>query len=225
MSIKEHQDKGYDRAVSIFSPDGYLLQVEYAEKAVNLGATSMAITYEGGIVFICDRKIKSKLLVKESFRKIFEVDDTIAVCGSGVMSDGRRLIEQAQDYAKENRTQFEEQVDVLSVVKDIANIQQYYSQSGGIRPFGVCLLFGAIEDNEPKLYQTTPSGTYMRYKAISQGQNSFEINEELEKEYKEKLSKNDAKNLGLKILKKIKEKDFREEDLEIKFLEKKGLFI
>ena len=223
MSIKEHQERGYDRAVSMFSPDGYLLQVEYAEKAVNLGATSLVISYKDGILFVCDRKIKSKLLVKESFKKVFEIDSTLFVCGSGVMSDGRRLIEQAQDCAKEFRVKFESQIDVISIVKDIANIQQYYSQSGGIRPFGVSLIFGSIENGESKIYQTTPSGVYMRYKGVSAGQDSSAINEKLEEVYRDNLSLDEAKKLCINLLREVKEKNFSHKDLEIKYLNKDGI--
>jgi proteasome alpha subunit len=219
MSIQEHQDKGYDRHVGMFSPDGLLLQVEYAEKAVTLGATSIGIVYDKGIVFLCERKIKSKLLIKENFRKIFEIDSKIFVCGSGVMSDGRRLIEQAQDYAKENRVKFEEQIDIISVVKDIANIQQYYSQSGGLRPFGVSLIIGGIENNEKKLYQTTPSGIFLRYRAISVGRNSNKINEFLEENYKNDLTYEKALKLGIDCFENLTLKSFKKEDLEIKKVE------
>jgi 20S proteasome alpha/beta subunit len=95
-TIKQHQEMGYDRSVGMFSPDGLLLQVEYAEKAVKLGTSVLAITTKDGITFVGDRKIKSKLLIKDSFKKVFEVDSHIAIAGAGVMSDGRRLIEHSQ---------------------------------------------------------------------------------------------------------------------------------
>lgn len=202
-TIKQHQEMGYDRSVGMFSPDGLLLQVEYAEKAVKLGSSVTALLTKEGIVFIGDRKIKSKLLVKDSFKKVFSVDNHIAVAGAGVMSDGRRLIEQAQVYAQEKRAKLDSEIDVLSLVKDIANIQQYYSQAGGLRPFGVSLLVGGIQDSEPVLFQTTPAGMYMRYLAISVGSQSEKINEGLEKEYKENLSNKEAIKIGLKLYKEV----------------------
>jgi len=207
-NIKQHQEMGYDRAVSMFSPDGLLLQVEYAEKAVRLGTTTLAITTKEGIIFIGDRKIKSKLLVKESFKKIFEIDSHIMVAGSGVMSDGRRLIEQAQTMAQEHRVKFENPIDLISLVKDIANIQQYYSQAGGLRPFGVSLLIGGIENNKSQLYVTTPSGIYIKFLARSVGNLSDKINENLEENYKENLSNKDAIKLGLKAFKEAMQDNF-----------------
>ncbi len=218
-NIKQHQEMGYDRAVSMFSPDGLLLQVEYAEKAVKLGATTLAMTTKEGIVFIGDRKIKSKLLVKDSFKKIFEVDNHIMIAGSGVMSDGRRLIEQAQTIAQEHRVKFENPIDIISLVKDIANIQQYYSQAGGLRPFGVSLLIGGIENKKPKLYITTPSGIYMKYLAKSAGNFSSKINEFLEENYKNNMTNKDAIKLGLSAFKNAEEDDFDLNKLDVGVLD------
>jgi proteasome alpha subunit len=218
-TIKQHQEMGYDRSVGMFSPDGFLLQVEYAEKAVKLGSTVLGITTKEGIVFIGDRKIASKLLIKDSFKKVFEIDSHICVTGAGVMSDGRRLIEQAQVISQENKVKYDEKIDLISLVKQIANIQQYYSQAGGLRPFGVKLLMGGIENKKPSLYVTTPSGMYMRFTAHSVGQLSDKINEALEKEYKKDISNKDAIKLGLKLFKDALGEDFDSERFDIGVLD------
>jgi proteasome alpha subunit len=220
-NIKEHQSMGYDRAVSIFSPDGLILQIEYAEKAVKLGAPVMAITTKEGVVFFGDRKIRSKLLIKESFKKVFEIDENIFVVGSGVMSDGRRLIEQSQIIAQEHRIKFENEIDILSLVKDIANIKQYYSQSGGYRPFGVSLLIGGFEGEKAVLYQTTPSGMYLKYLARAVGSNSDDLNKYLEENYKENLTNDKAIELGIKAFEEVFKNDFNKDRLDIVSLTKK----
>lgn len=206
---------GYDRSVGMFSPDGLLLQVEYAEKAVKLGSSITAITTKEGIVFVGDRKITSKLLIKESFRKIAEADTHVLLGGAGVMSDGRRLIEQAQIISQEHKANYQNPIDIISLVKDVANIQQYYSQSGGLRPFGVSLLIGGIENSKPILYQTTPSGIFMRFLARSVGNVSDKINEGLEEEYKENMSNNDAIKLAMKLYKKALETEFDHERFDV----------
>lgn len=214
-TIKQHQEMGYDRSVGMFSPDGLLLQVEYAEKAVKLGSSVLALTTKEGLVFIGDRKITSKLLVKDSFKKVFEVDNHILVSGAGVMSDGRRLIEQAQFVAQDSKAKMQNPVDIISLVKDIANIQQYYSQSGGVRPFGVSLLIGGVEDNKPILYQTMPSGIYMKFLARCVGNVSDKINDALEEEFKEGMSNKDAVKLGLSLYKKALDNDYSAERFDV----------
>ncbi len=223
-NVKQHQEMGYDRTVSMFSPDGLLLQVEYAEKAVKLGSTVLAITTKEGIVFIGDRKIKSKLLIKESFRKVFEIDEHIITTGAGVMSDGRRLIEQSQTIAQEHRVKFENPIDILSLVKDIANIQQYYSQSGGLRPFGVSLLIGGIENNKPHLYMTTPSGIYIKFLARSVGSHGDKINEILEEKYSDNLTNEKAIKLGVEAFKEVLKDDFNINRLDVGIIDLNGNF-
>jgi proteasome alpha subunit len=214
-NTKQHQEMGYDRSIGMFSPAGVNLQIEYAEKAVTLGAPVLAITTKEGIVYVADRKLKSKLLVKNSLKKIISVDNHIIISGSGVMSDGRRLIEQSQVMAQEHRVKYQTASDILSIVKDLANIKQHYSQSGGVRPFGVSLLIGAIEDGKPKLYQTTPSGMYFNYLAKSIGTSSRKIDEYLEENYKENMSNKDAIKLGLKAFKEVQDKNFDIERFEV----------
>jgi proteasome alpha subunit len=214
-NTKQHQEMGYDRSIGMFSPAGVNLQIEYAEKAVTLGAPILAMTTKQGIVYIVDRRLKSKLLVKDSLKKVISVDNHIIISGSGVMSDGRRLIEQSQVMAQEHRIKYQTPTDVLSMVKDLANIKQHYSQSGGVRPFGVSLLIGAIEDGMPKLYQTTPSGMYFNYLAKSVGTNSNKIDTFLEENYKENMSNKDAIKLGLKAYKQVQDKNFDIERFEV----------
>lgn len=221
-TIKQHQEMGYDRSVGMFSPDGLILQVEYAEKAVQLGTTVLAITTTKSVVFIGDRKITSKLLVKNSLKKIFKVDNHIAITGSGAMSDGRRLIEQSQYIAQDHFVKVQTPIDCVALVKDLANIQQHYSQSGGLRPFGVALLIGAYENEEAHLYQTTPSGMYIKFKARSVGSLSKDVNEVLENEYKESLSTQDALNLGIKAFKEALKDEFNIERFDIAVLDKEG---
>ena len=222
MTIKQHQEMGYDRSSGMFSPDGLILQVEYAEKAVKLGATVLGITTKEGVVLIGDRKIKSKLLVKDSFKKVFEIDDHIGVTGAGAMSDGRRLIEESQAIAQKHKVSYQNPIDILSLVKDIANIQQYYSQAGGLRPFGVSLLVGGYENNKGYLYQTTPSGMYLRYHAHSIGHLGDKINEKLENSYKENMTNEAAIKFGLKLFKEVLEEEYSIERFDIAIVSKEG---
>ncbi len=221
-TIKQHQEMGYDRSAGMFSPDGLILQVEYAEKAVKLGATVLGITTKEGVVLIGDRKMKSKLLVKDSFKKVFEIDEHIGVTGAGAMSDGRRLIEEAQSIAQKHKVTYQNPIDVLSLVKDVANIKQYYSQAGGLRPFGVSFLIGGFENNQGYLYQTTPSGVYLRFLAYSIGSLGDKINEKLEETYKEGMSTKDAIKYGLSLFEEVLGDEFSKERFDIAVIDKKG---
>ncbi len=196
-----HQMMGYDRAITLFSPDGRLLQVEYAKKTVRQGSTVVGIVYKDGVVLIADKRIKDPLLVEEELEKISLIDKHIIVASAGIISDARVLINYARRRAQDYRFVYDSPIDVLEVVTDIADINQYYTQAGGFRPFGVSLLVGGVDNQGRALYTIDPTGIYFRYKAYSIGEGEDEVNEFLRKNYKENLSKEAAIKLGLQALK------------------------
>ena len=120
-----HQIMGYDRAITMFSPDGRLLQVEYAKKTVRQGSTAIGMVCKDGIVFITDKRIVDTLVVAEAVEKIWQIDDHIAATASGILSDARVLIERAQLRAQQHRVTYDSPIDVLSVVKDVSNLKQF----------------------------------------------------------------------------------------------------
>ena len=146
MQPMTHQMMGYDRAITMFSPDGRLLQVEYAKKTVRQGSTAIGMVCKDGVLFVTDKRIIDKLVVPESVEKIFQIDDHIGATASGILSDARVLIERAQLKAQQHKVTFDSPIDTLSIVKDMCNIKQICTQSGGLRPFGVSILVGGIDN-------------------------------------------------------------------------------
>ncbi len=212
-----HQLMGYDRAITMFSPDGRLLQVEYAKKTVKQGSTAIGIAAKDGVVLITDKRIVDKLVVPETVEKIFQIDDHIAATASGILSDARVLIERAQLRAQQHKVTYDSPIDTLTVVKDLCNLKQITTQSGGLRPFGVSLLIAGI-DNGPKLFETDPTGIYFQYKATVIGEGETEIEEMLHKQYKDDLLIDDAIKLGIKALYTFLDKDFATERIDCAFI-------
>ena len=208
MQPMQHQAMGYDRASTVFSPDGRLLQVEYAKKTVKQGTTALGIVCKDGVVLLADKRVTEKLVVAKSIEKVFQIDEHIGATVSGIVSDGRILIERSQLLAQQNRVTYDEPIDIQSIVRDICNVKQMYTQVGGARPFGVSLLFGGIDGSGIRLFLTDPTGIYFEFKATAIGEAETEIKEILDKEYKESLSVNDGIALGIKALKKVLDKDF-----------------
>ena len=204
----QHQIMGYDRVASMFSPEGSLLQVEYAEKMVKKGFASIGLICSDGVVIVANKKTYDKLALPETV-KIFEVDSHIAATGSGMLSDARVLIDRAQLNAQQHRVTYDEAIDVESIVKEIADLKQMTTQFGGARPFGVFIIITGINpDGVKKLYVTDVAGNYFAYKATAIGENDKEIKDELEKRYKDEISVDDGIKLCLDILKKVLKKQF-----------------
>ena len=213
-----HQLMGYGRAITMFSPDGRLLQVEYAKKTVKQGSTAIGIVAKNGVVFVTDKRIVDKLVVAETVEKIFQIDDHIGATASGILSDARVLIERAQLRAQQHKVTFDSPVDILSIVKDLCNLKQITTQSGGLRPFGVSLLVGGIDNTGPKLFETDPTGIFFQYKATVIGEGETEIEDMLHKSYKDDLSVDDAIKLGIKGLSDFLNKDFNIERIDCAYI-------
>jgi proteasome alpha subunit len=205
---------GYDRAITMFSPDGRLLQVEYAKKTVKQGSTAVGITCSDGVLLVTDKRIVDKLIVSEAVEKIFQLDDHIGATASGILSDARVLIERAQMAAQQHRVTYDTEIDVLTVTKDIAALKQICTQSGGLRPFGVSLLVAGVDSAGPSLYETDPTGIYFKYKATAIGEGEEAVEEALHKEYKDTLTMEEGLKLCINALVKALDKDLVSERLD-----------
>lgn len=208
MQPMPHQLMGYDRAITMFSPDGRLLQVEYAKKTVRQGSTAIGLICSDGVLLVTDKRVVDSLVVPESVEKIFQIDDHIGATASGILSDARVLIERAQLKAQQHRLTYDTEIDILTIVKDICDLKQICTQSGGLRPFGVSILVAGIDDTTPKLFETDPTGIYFQYKATVIGEGEPEIEEILHKEYKDDSTIDENLRLALKSLKKVLGENF-----------------
>ncbi len=215
-----HQTMGYDRTSIMFSPDGRLLQVEYAKKTVRQGTTTVGVVYKGGVLLVADRRIVEKLIVAKSVEKIFQVDEHIGAAASGIVSDGRILIERAQILAQQHRLTYNTPIDTESLVKEISNVKQFYTQVGGARPFGVSIMFIGIDTNA-RLFVTDPTGIFFEYKATAIGEGEVEVKDILNKEYKDSMLMEDALRLAVSSLKRVLGKDFSVERLDGAYLNEK----
>ena len=194
----------YDRAITVFSPDGRLFQVEYAMELVNRGATILAIQCSEGVVTGAEETI-DPLEESEYSWKIFRIDDHVGAAIVGLSSDARILIDQARIHAQSNRLTYDEPIDVEVVTKHICDIKQLYTQHAGVRPFGVSMIFAGVDKTGSRVFGTHPSGTYRGYKARAEGAGRETVYNILKEEYKEEMNLKDATELVVKCLAKALE--------------------
>ena len=195
----------YDRAITVFSPDGRLFQVEYALETVNRGATILGIACSEGVVLGAEEKIETKLQDPSFTWKLYEIDDHLGAAVVGLGSDARILIDQARVYCQSNRLMYDEPIDVEIITKRIGDIKQLYTQHAGVRPFGVSVIFGGVDKTGNKVLSTDPSGSYRGYKAVAVGIGRETVENILKTEYKEDLTLDSAVKLAVKCLVKALE--------------------
>ena len=187
--------QGYDRAITVFSPDGRLYQVEYAIETVRRGTIAIGIKCKDGIIIAVEEKPR-KLQISDVAQKIFQIDDHVGVAAAGYIPDARSQVDNARFFSQSNKMIYDEPVEVETIAKHLADQSQQYTQYAGVRPFGVALILGGVVNGTPQLYLTDPSGTYISYDAIAIGSGSEQVTDFLEKSYKEDLSLDDAAALA-----------------------------
>lgn len=223
MSVIEAMPEfmGYDRAIVTFSPDGRLFQVEYAREAVKRGTTSIGITFNGGVVLVAARPIPELSIPNGGSDKVHQIDDHLGTAISGFLADGRVLVDVGRIKAQVYKLTYDEPLNVMGAVKEISDRMQMFTQYGGVRPFGVALLVGGIDENGSQLYEIDPSSAYYAWKAQAIGKGAAEALKILKKEWAPNLKEEDTIKLALKAL-KTAEKGLKPIEVELAVITGKG---
>jgi len=216
----QHQAMGYDRTATMFSPDGHLLQVEYAEKTVRLGSSSIGIACKDGVVIVSDRRINDKLILPESATKVYEIDSHIIASAAGILSDARVLVDRVRIIAQQNRVTYDSPIDVESIIRDIANTKQAFTQYGGARPYGVAIIIAGIDQENPRVFSSDITGNYFSYTATAIGENDEKIKEMLRIKYNKNLNIDGGVKLALSIFKEILGKNFELNRFDVAYVKK-----
>jgi len=185
----------YDRTIVVFSPDGRLLQVEYARQMVKSGTTSVGITLKDGVL-LGAVKPSIPLAIPESYRKTYTLDDHVGLIGSGSIADTRELVELARVKAQINKITYSEPITVSGITEYMCERKHLVTQYAGVRPYGVGLLVGGVDEKGPALFETEPSGTMIQWKAQAIGKEGEKAKSLLNREYRDNM---DLK-LGLKLM-------------------------
>jgi len=188
--------QGYDRAITVFSPDGRLYQVEYAIETVRRGTVAVGVKCKDGVIIAVEEKAR-KLQIVDTAQKIFQVDDHVGIAAAGYIPDARSQVDNARFFSQSNKMIYDEPVEVETIAKHLADQSQQYTQYAGVRPYGVALILGGVINKTPELFLTDPSGTFISYDAIAIGSGSDEVTDFLEKTYNSDLSIDDAAILAV----------------------------
>ena len=189
MQIIAPDGMGYDRVVTVFSPDGRLFQVQYAMEAVKRGATVIGINSKEGVALIADKKVIHNLILARSIEKLYKVDGHLGAATIGLVADGRKIIDQARLQAQRHRMIYDEPMTVKQLVYEISSYMQIFTQYGGIRPFGVTVLLAGYDDG-PKIFEIDPSGTPTEWTATAVGEGRAEVTKFLDAKYSKNVTMN-----------------------------------
>lgn len=208
----------YDRALTVFSPEGRLYQVEYALEAVRRGTLAVAVKSEDAVCLAAQIKVPTKLMDADEIDKIFQVDQHIGVAISGLHADSRALIDYARVQAQSFRLTYDEPVRMSLLVKDVADVMQQYTQYGGIRPWGCALFFIGIDADGTQVYTASPSGIYRSFKAYAMGNGEATAREYLRENYSKNLGFDELNHLCLDALKEAIDEEATKENIRLSYI-------
>ncbi|GMK57152.1 hypothetical protein CspeluHIS016_0309920 [Cutaneotrichosporon spelunceum] len=212
----------YDSRTTIFSPEGRLFQVEYAMEAISHAGTVLAVLSKEGIALAAEKKVTGKLLdlslapggsgkggegseawMGGGGEKIFLLNNNILAGLAGITSDANSLVNYARNSAQRHLYTYDEDIPVEMLVQRLCDMKQGYTQFGGLRPFGVSLLYVGWDPLYGfQLYQSDPSGNYSGWKATCIGANHSSAASLLKQDYKDDITLEEAKGLCLKTMAK-----------------------
>ena len=215
----------YDGAITIFSPEGRIYQVEYALELVKRGSPIVGVKSPEGVVLAAIEPKQSRLAAPINSKKIYKIDEHVAVAIAGLSPDARVLVRQARYVSQGNRMTYDELVDIESLTSSVGDLLQTYTQNAGVRPFGVSLIFGGVDTHRVSLISTDPSGSYRGHKAHAIGRNSEKAMKVLHEQYREGMNLDEATALAIESLKEAADETLAPEDLNISMISEKQKFM
>lgn len=194
----------YDSRTTTFSPEGRLYQVEYALKAISFAGTVVGVLAKDGVVLVAEKQTVNKLLEHDTAcEKLYVVDDSMICAVAGMTSDANVLIEYVSQSVQRYLRTYNTQIPCEQLVKQVCDVKQGYTQHGGLRPFGVSLMYAGWDKHKQfQLFYSDPSGNYSGWMAKCMGSNDTSAQNLLNQDYKEGCSIAEATELAVKVLSK-----------------------
>lgn len=171
----------YDTDVTVWSPEGRLLQVEYAMESVKQGSACVGIRSNEYVVLGALKRAVSELSSHQ--KKVIEIDDHMGIGIAGLTADARSLAKYMRNECWNHKYVYGASMPPHVLMADLADKHQRTTQTYVRRPFGVGLLVASMDpcDKTPHLYMTCPSGNLYEYYATAIGARSQSAKTYLEK--------------------------------------------
>lgn len=211
-------------SLTTFSSKGKLKQIENAMKAVANGETAIGIKCKNGVVLAVEKRLSSILIDENSFQKVQLIDDHVGATYAGLSGDYRILLQLARKHTMKYGMNYNEPILMTNLCRNVAQTVQEYTQSGGVRPFGISLLVAGVDNDQPQLFQIDPSGAFYEWKATAVGKNAQSAKTFLEKRYNDNMEMEDAIHTALLTLKDGFEGVMDKKNIEVGVLEVGGQF-
>jgi 20S proteasome subunit alpha 4 len=172
----------FESEVGVFSPDGRLIQVEYAQNASSQGGLAVIGIQADDVFVIYETSVTNSLLIPESRIKIIDEDCGIYMIFSGLKPDGCLVVDAARSICRNHKYLTGGNISIEELAREVGLFKQEYTVSTVYRPLGLrSVLIGFDSDQNPALYVIETDGNYVRYdECLAVGKKSSAVLEHLE---------------------------------------------
>lgn len=202
-------------SLTTFNKTGKLLQIEYALNRVQQGKMALGIRATNGVVIATDKKVSSVLVDEKEYEKIQSITPQCGFVYAGMGPDFRVIVSNARKNSQKYFLTYRELQPINQIVKESAQLMQEYTQSGGVRCFGVSCLVAGYDDEGPQLYQVDPSGAGFGWKATAIGKSYVNAKNFLERRYNDDMELDDAVHVALLTMRESYEGEMTEHNIEV----------
>lgn len=186
----------FSSQTGIFSPDGRLYQVEYAQHASNQGSTVCVNTYKGKIYVFYEYKQMTNLQIEEE--KIVDIGKGIHLIFSGIKPDSYGIIRKCAHDIFNQKLQTASDIKIKSLAGKIAKYKQGFTVKQEYRPVGLKTMLLGFDKTHPKIFVVEADGNFAEYERCAVGYKADKISENFE---------NDGEFAALKALTSVAQKD------------------
>ncbi|CAD6196468.1 unnamed protein product [Caenorhabditis auriculariae] len=226
QTMSRGSSAGFDRHITIFSPEGRVYQVEYAFKAINsTNLTAVAVKGKDTSVIAVQKRVPDGLIVADTVTSVYQLTPTIGCVAIGLIPDAKFQVRRAQSEAASWKYKNGYDMPCELLAKKMADLNQYYTQNAEMRSLGCALIMIAYDDEDgPVVFRVDPAGYYRGMKGVSVGVKQVAATSFLEKKIKKKadLSGAEAIELALEALQTSLGIDVRAKDLEVAVITKEN---
>lgn len=225
--MSSSREAGYDRHITIFSPEGRLYQIEYAFNAVrSVGVSSVAMKGKDCVVLLTQKKITDSLIDPSSVTQMYKLGDKIGCCMTGLPGDSVAQVQRARQEALDFKFKNGFEIPIRYLAQRLADICQVYTQHASMRALGCVMFIGGIDDDGPQLYKVDPSGYFVGLKATAAGAKHQEAISLFEKKLKANpdLDFNTTVRSTIMVFQSLLASDLRAQDIELSYITEKDGF-
>lgn len=171
----------YDSDNTVFSPQGRLHQVEYAQEAVKQGSAVVGLRSSTHVVLVALKRAPSELASYQE--KMTRIDNHIGISYAGLTSDARVLSNYMRQLALNSRMLYSRPLPLSRIISSLADRAQLNTMQYGKRPYGVGFLVAGVDNTGPHLFQFSPTGNCLEYYAMALGARSQSAKTYLERNF------------------------------------------